>query len=297
MRLLAALLLIVTIGCDEQSDQASATGSSTVQKGTGAGSNSTKTGSPGFVKKSSESTQTDSTSVSSQELTQQPPVEKTDPPEEPPMPKPEKDPPIPEKAKPLNAAKTLYFENIDGVRKVHVLAEVCLREGMLEVLLCKNQTKEHESILRTAVDAREIHFALVAMGAKPGSVVKFVPEFVAPKGPKMKISLTYHINGKLSTVAAQEWILNKKTEKALEHPWVFAGSRFLKDPDRPNDPPFYTANNGELIVLSNFPDAMLDLPIRSPKEEADLLYDIRTKLVPPLLTKVLVTFELAKEEK
>ena len=71
--------------------------------------------------------------------------------------------------------KTLYLETLpDKSRRVLLVAEVCLREGPLEVLLCKNGTKEHEAVVRTAVDARLIHAALIAAGAKPGSPVQFV---------------------------------------------------------------------------------------------------------------------------
>src|SRR5206468_1880387 len=68
---------------------------------------------------------------------------------------------------PLNKEKTLYLEKRpDGSMRVLVAAEVCLREGLLEVFLCKKNTKEHESIVRVDMDARFIHAALVATGAK-----------------------------------------------------------------------------------------------------------------------------------
>src|SRR5690349_6805750 len=48
----------------------------------------------------------------------------------------------------LNKQNTLYLEvKPDGTRRVLVAAEVCLREGPLEVFLCKARTKEHESIV------------------------------------------------------------------------------------------------------------------------------------------------------
>ena len=42
----------------------------------------------------------------------------------------------------------------DNKRRVLVNAEVCLREGQLELFLCRKQTKEHEAILAADVDAR-----------------------------------------------------------------------------------------------------------------------------------------------
>src|SRR5207344_3399903 len=96
-------------------------------------------------------------------------------------------------------------------RRVHLLSKVCLREGPLEVFLCKLNTKEHESIVDIDADGREIHFALVAAGAKPGSPVKFVPKFTEATGTKIKITLTYREKGKVKTVPASEWVHDKKT--------------------------------------------------------------------------------------
>lgn len=211
---------------------------------------------------------------------------------------PEQAPPIPETYKPLNKAKTIYFERLeDGTRRVHLMTEVCLREGPLEVLVCKNMTKEHESILHVDADGREIHLALVAAGATPGNTVRYLPEFKPPTGTKIKVSLTYREKGKVKTVPAQTWVKDRKLNADMQHEWVFAGSRLLKDPEKPTAPPFYTANNGEIISLVNFPDAMLDLPVKSPKDAAELIFEIQTARVPPVKTPVIVTMEPVVEKK
>ena len=68
----------------------------------------------------------------------------------------------------LNKEKTLYLEKKpDGTRRVLLAAQVCLREGPLEVFLCKARTKEHEAVVRADLDAQFIHAALVA--AYPGA--------------------------------------------------------------------------------------------------------------------------------
>ena len=68
-------------------------------------------------------------------------------------------------------------------------------------------------------------------------------------------------------------------------------SKFFQDPERPTATPYYCANNGELISLANFPDSMLDLPVKSSKDAVDLLFEIQTPRIPPLRTPVLVTLE------
>lgn len=223
------------------------------------------------------------------------PPEAEEPKEEP----PEQAPPIPDSFKPLRKdKKNIFFEVLkDDVRRVHLLAEVCLREGPLEVFVCKMNTKEHESILHIDADGREIHFALEAAGAKAGSPVKFVPKYEAATGTRIKITLTYREKGKVKTVPASEWIKDKKTGKDMAHDWVFAGSKLFKDPERPEATPFYMANNGEFISLANFPDSMLDLPVKSPKDAADLIFEINSSRIPPLRTPVIVTLEPVIEKK
>ena len=90
---------------------------------------------------------------------------------------------------------------------------------------------------------------------------------------------------------AQDWILNPKTKKNLEHDWVFAGSQLVADPLDQNKPPYYLANDGDVICVSNFPSAMLDLPIVSPKDNAELVFVAHTERIPALDTKVLVILE------
>ena len=206
--------------------------------------------------------------------------------------------------KALLPENTLYLETKpDGTRRVLLVAEVCLREGVLEVLLCKKNTKEHEAILRTDVDARFIHAALIAAGAKPGSPVRFLnpktdePEYRPATGTTIAVSVQYRKGGALHTHPAQEWIVDLKTKKPMAHRWVFAGSRFVKNPDRPQDPDYYTANNGEVIAISNFIDSMLDLPVEVSRDNAELNFEARQDRIPPLLSKVWVILEPAAEKK
>jgi len=211
---------------------------------------------------------------------------------------PEEPPPIPEGLKALNSQKSLFFEKAaDGTRRVHILAEVCLREGPLEVFLCKRNTKEHESILQADLDARDVHFALIAAGGKPGSTVRFQPEYKPATGSAIKVTMTYYKDGKLLTKPAQYWIRDVGNKKDMAHDWVFAGSRFFKDPENPQKPPYYCANNGEVICISNFADSMMDLPVKSSKEQAELGFVANTERIPPLKTKVLLKLEVVAPEK
>jgi hypothetical protein len=207
------------------------------------------------------------------------------------------DPPkAPADTKRTQIADNIALEVQGEQRRVVVSAAVVLREGQLEGLLCRKNTKEHEYILAADVDARKIHAALLVAGAKPGSPVTFQPKFAPACGTPIKIRLQYTKDGKTVTVPAQQWIRDVKTKKDLDSDWVFAGSRLLPDPDDTTKPPYYLANQGDVICLCNMDDAMLDLPIPSPKALADRNYEANVDRIPPLETKVDVIFEVVPDK-
>jgi hypothetical protein len=196
--------------------------------------------------------------------------------------------------------KNIWIETAGDKRRIVINAEVCLREGQygLECLLCRQGTKEHESILAMDADARVVHAGLMAAGAKPGSPVKFDPKFVPPSGTPIKVTLRYEQKGKTLSVPAQQWVYNSKTKKDLQYDWVFAGSIFYKNPLDPEAPETYgAAAEGAAICLTNVPTAMLDLPISSPKGLEDRSYEPNTERIPAVGTKVEVILEPVPEKK
>ena len=239
------------------------------------------------------------------------PTEKADDKAEPKKPgKAEELPPLPKlsdksKLTAMNKEKTLYLETgAGGEKRVLFEAEVILPEAaLLEVFCCRKEMKEHEAIVRVDLDARLIHAALIAAGAKAGKPVQFVnpktmePEYKPASGQTMKVEVAYRKDGELKVERAQEWILDENTKKPMAHDWVFAGSRFVKDPDRPEAPDYYMANNGEVIALSNFVDSMLDLPVEIGREEKDLFFKAIEKKIPPRGSKVWVILTPVADEK
>jgi hypothetical protein len=181
-------------------------------------------------------------------------------------------------------------------RRVIVTARVCYRQGPLEGLLTRAKTKEHEYILAADIDARHLHAALIAAGAKPGSPVQFAPKYKAASGTAIKVSLRYNKSGKSVTVPAQQWVRNSKTMKDLDKDWVFAGSKLVRNPLN-DDKLEYIANHGDLICTCNMESAALDLPVASPKRLEDRIYEAHTDRIPEKETKVEVIFEPVVENK
>jgi hypothetical protein len=200
-------------------------------------------------------------------------------------------------AKKVEVGKNVFLEIQGERRRVLINAYVCLREGQLEQLMCRKQTKEHEAILAADVDAQKIHTALLLTRAEPGSPVKYVPKFQAPRGTAIKVTLQYQEKGKTVTLPAQQWVRNSKTRKDLPYDWVFAGSVLIPDPLEKTRPPFYAANDGDVICVSNFDTALLDLPVNSPKDNSELAFEAHTERIPPIETPVLVILEPVLEAK
>jgi hypothetical protein len=170
-------------------------------------------------------------------------------------------------------------------KRVIVDGEVCLRQGQLEMFACLKGTKEHESIISVDAKAFIIHAGLLAVGAKQGTPVEFQPEYKPATGATIDVTCIWTDEaGKVRHAKAHDWIQNVETKKPMELDWVFAGSRMYKDETTGQE--FYQAEGGELICVSNFPSAMLDLPVESSQANNALLFQAFTEKIPPRGTKV-----------
>lgn len=194
-------------------------------------------------------------------------------------------------AKKVLIGPNVFLETQGARRRVIVSAEVVQQKAALEFFLCRKGTKDHESIAAADVDARDIHKALLLANAEPGSPVRYEPKYRAPTGQPIRVSVQYEKDGKQIVEAAQSWVRNVKTGQTLASDWVFAGSRLMDDPLDKDKPKIYLANDGELICVSNFEEAMLDLPVQSSKDNADLSFETFAERVPPIGTKLAILLE------
>ena len=71
----------------------------------------------------------------------------------------------------------------------------------------------------------------------------------------------------------------------------------MPNPEDATKPPFYLANEGDVICVCNMDTAMLDLPVASPTALADRVFEANTEAIPPLNTKVDVIFEVLHDKK
>jgi len=180
--------------------------------------------------------------------------------------------------------KDIWFD--PKAKKVVIRARVVLQDGILELFLCKKNSKEHESILSTEAPAQMIQAGLLLTGASPGHPVRFQPKFEPPTGSAIAIEVEWVQAGQTRKADAREWVKDLGTNKSMARDWVFAGSELFEDPRTKTM--IFAADDGDLITVANFPASILDLPYRSSANDADRGYAADPKKVPPQGTPVIV---------
>jgi len=181
---------------------------------------------------------------------------------------------------------------------VVLTGRVVLREGFLELLACRVGSKEHESILAVRVEPHLIHAALLVVNARQGRPMQMSPVFTPATGDRIDITLHWKDeSGTQHESPAQDWIWDmsnspEDAKKPMTTHWVFSGSRMVQDYEG-NDR--YLADaTGELFGLSNFVGSILDVPIRSSDDNAELMFGCFTERIPPedmLITIILTPME------
>ncbi|HBB73642.1 MAG TPA: hypothetical protein DC048_04235, partial [Planctomycetaceae bacterium] len=130
-----------------------------------------------------------------------------------------------------------------------------------------------------------VHVALLAIGLEPGHPVQFDPEYAPAEGPAVDVRLRWKdADGAEREARAGDWIRNAETGKPLDVDFIFAGSVFWTDPLDGKE--YYQADGGDLICVSNFPTATLDIPIESSQSNDALLFEVFEGRVPPRGTPV-----------
>ena len=183
-------------------------------------------------------------------------------------------------------------------KSVVVQSMVCQRQAPLEMFACLLRSKEHESVLAVPVKAFVVHAGLLAAGAEQGTPVRWDPEYAPPTGTEIEITVLWKDEkGETQKARAQDWVRDMSTGKAMTQPWVFAGSKMYEDEETRKK--YYMADSsGDLICVSNFSSATLDVPIRSSDANASLMFEAFTERIPPLGTPVtmVLTPKLEKAE-
>lgn len=179
-------------------------------------------------------------------------------------------------------------------RTITLDAEVVLREGYLEFLVCSGPAKAHESIVQTQVKPSLVHASLLMLGLMPGKPARWSGEtddarFLPPQGGELVVRLQWtDAQGRAHSVPAADWIqLAGENPKHKIANWVFVGSSVLPEGG-------YQADEmGELISVSNFAAAVIDVPFESSSSDELRDFKARTEAIPAVGTAVQVVIEPA----
>ena len=193
---------------------------------------------------------------------------------------------LPAGAKQIFPTSELWLDKANN--QVIVGGKICLQEGQLEMFACPSGTKEHESVVSAAATSFQIHAMFLALGCNPGTPVSWHPEYRAASGPTVVMEIAWKDGDTVKRIPIQQMIRNFETKKALDTEFVFVGSQFYVHPDGTKE---YYGDAGEMVCLSNFSTAMIDIPIKSGDSDDSLLFEASTENIPPVNTQVYIFFQ------
>jgi hypothetical protein len=185
---------------------------------------------------------------------------------------------------------------IDKQQKQVVLqGETCKAQYLLE-FFATLPDRGYEAVVTVRVKPSLVHAALLAVGAKPGSPVKFQPRYVPPSGTEVAIEVRWKDKqGKLQKAPAQQWIRNVKTKKAMDVNWVFAGSNIYTDEETGKK--YYQGDSGDFITVLNLPTAVLDVPMQGASDLESRNFEGFAENMPPEGTPVTIVLMPKLQEK
>src|SRR5215471_14628401 len=119
---------------------------------------------------------------------------------------------------PLNTQGTVLLDKKN--KRLLLKTRVVQQNRSLELFCCLKGSKEHESILTLDAKAYVIHTGLLALGAKPGTPVRYDPEYHPPTGQKIDIFVNWtDADGESRRAPARSWVrqaLNRFRTAKLE---------------------------------------------------------------------------------
>ena len=171
--------------------------------------------------------------------------------------------------------------------RVVVAAKVVSAEHPLEFLLCREGTKEYESLLSTAAEPSQVHAALLMLGLTSGKPARWSGQgesavFLPPAGAELDIQLRWSDSrGEVRQVPAGHWLL-AAAEGSPPSRWVFIGSDVLPDGVYWAD----LKSEGGLISVANLSSAVIDVPFASAQPLESRLFHPNADAIPPAGTAV-----------
>jgi hypothetical protein len=132
--------------------------------------------------------------------------------------------------------------------QVRMDAVVCLRRGILEYLVCRTHTFEHESIFSTNCKSSQLHLALLVIGLEPFAYdfdLEWPQRARAHTASQLTIEVEYTQDGALMRQPLSVFVINREqaSGKIPDH-WTFAGSVFYQEEGKE----YYAADSTGAVI-------------------------------------------------
>jgi len=163
------------------------------------------------------------------------------------------------------------------------------KELPLEVLICTEYGKTHESLFRTTISPTYLNVAFRLLDCRGGKARAGVGDPDIPVGSAVEIEVKYtDEEGKTETIQPEAWIWNHKRQAPMrETHWTYTGSMFHMGR-------FLAQTTGTIVNLYIDPSTLVELPI--PEVEDDTVFGVYEEVVPPEGTKVEIIITALPEE-
>lgn len=186
--------------------------------------------------------------------------------------------------------------------EIRLDAVVCLEAGILEYVVCRPGTFEHEAIFTTTAKPELLHAALLLIGVEPYPQRHGLAEFwyekaLEQKASRVKVEVEWTAEDGRKRVPLVSLLRSRresgeqeKTDAVVEG-WVFSGSFIHQTPE--NGERVYAANrSGILIGIWPNPTVVIQYGLAegNPYEGKDLGIEIREERMPKKGTQVQLVF-------
>lgn len=205
-----------------------------------------------------------------------------------------------------------------AARRVDVDAKVSLNEGLLELVACTPDSKEHEALVTVDASPVHIHAALLLIGAQNGEPAKAVPlneaktrwRHLPPRGDRIGVSLVFeHEPGEVkaypigrfikpSDAIQDDPIAGEADEDAIDPIKVFASFLFtgsLVVADDEGVKTYVADETGHVVTISTFGDEVLGLPTIQTQDNRGLAWQADPEQLPKVGTAVKLRLTLLRE--
>jgi hypothetical protein len=176
-------------------------------------------------------------------------------------------------------------------REVYLDTTICLRRGILEYLICKTRTFEHESVFASDCKPSLLHAALLLVGAEalPDADTFTWAEKLHAYAPSLiAIEVEYERDGVRQRKPISSFVINREQPDGIvPDRWVFAGSVFYQ---RDGQELYAADSTGGVIGLTPKGASVVQFGERLgvPYQGESLGLECNQDVIPPLGTAVRV---------